>query len=396
MSRLTDLLRRVEQLNPDLAKELIGEFRSLTDRRAFGLNFERHVPETFELANRKVRRGDKVRFLPERSQPAKDIDGRIWLVRRIEGRGVERTADLVELGAAEQPAIAQRRVEDLAVVAEYGDPIYPGLVSTGKVERGGDKPFHAVINAENYHALKALLFAYEGKVDCIYIDPPYNTRDKDWKYNNDYVDADDAYKHSKWLAMMERRLILAKRLLNPRSSVLLLTIDDNELHRLGLLVEQTFHGTKQQIVSVTISPRGRSTADDFSQTNEYILVVYVGLAGVSLPTGSGVDDEIRWRYLRRNDVESARGTPKGGPRQFYPIYVENETMRIVNIGEPLGHDDSLDAIPTIAGTTPVFPIREDGTHMNWGLTGPSLGSALTRGFVRVSPGRDPNQPFTFA
>jgi len=98
-------------------------------------------------------------------------------------------------------------------VAEFRDPIYPGLVSTGRVERGGDKPFHTVINAENFHALQLLLYTHEGKVDAIYIDPPYNTGAKDWKYNNDYIDADDSYRHSKWLAFMERRLKLARRLL---------------------------------------------------------------------------------------------------------------------------------------------------------------------------------------
>jgi hypothetical protein len=71
-------------------------------------------------------------------------------------------------------------------VAEFRDTIYPGLVSTGKVERDGSKPFHTVINGENYHALKALTYTHRGKVDVIYIDPPYNTGAKDWKYNNDY------------------------------------------------------------------------------------------------------------------------------------------------------------------------------------------------------------------
>ena len=87
-------------------------------------------------------------------------------------------------------------VDDLVVVAEFRDFIYPGLISTGKVECGGDKPFHTVINAENYHALKALTYTHRSAMDVIYIDPPYNTRDKDWKYNNDYVDAVDLYRHS--------------------------------------------------------------------------------------------------------------------------------------------------------------------------------------------------------
>lgn len=65
-------------------------------------------------------------------------------------------------------------VDDVVPVAEYDQPIYAGLKETGRVERGGDKPYQVVINGENYHALETLAFAYAGKVDCIYIDPPYN------------------------------------------------------------------------------------------------------------------------------------------------------------------------------------------------------------------------------
>ena len=80
--------------------------------------------------------------------------------------------------------------------------------------------WHILIEADNYHALQLLEYLYAGKVDCIYIDPPYNTGAKDWKYNNDYVDGADTYRHSKWLSMMERRLKLAKKILNPHGSVL--------------------------------------------------------------------------------------------------------------------------------------------------------------------------------
>ena len=85
-------------------------------------------------------------------------------------------ADLVQQQAPEaEHQIASRTVDDLVVVAEFRDPIYPGLVSTGKVECGGDRPFHTVINAENFYALQVLLYTHAGKVDAIYIDPPYNT-----------------------------------------------------------------------------------------------------------------------------------------------------------------------------------------------------------------------------
>ena len=234
MSRLSSLLRQLDALDPQLGTDLKREVQALSGRRAFGLNFERHIPETVELPSRPVRRGDKVRFLPQRGEKPHSVDGRVWRVDWI-GRtshgGVAHLVRRQDSGA--EPEIAQRAVEDLVVIAEFRDPIYPGLVSTGEVERGGDRPFHILINAENFHALQILLYTHESKIDAIYIDPPYNTGARDWKYNNNYVDTDDGYRHSKWLAMMERRLRLAKRLLNPENSVLIVTIDEKGVSPAG-------------------------------------------------------------------------------------------------------------------------------------------------------------------
>jgi adenine-specific DNA-methyltransferase len=240
---LNDLLRELRAREPALARDLEREVSALADRRAFGLNFERHLPEVVELPGRKVRKGDKVRVLSPRGRATKKPDERLWRVV-----GMDRSARAAKLEMVDPSGDGEKReertafIDDLVVVAQSRDPIYPGLVSTGKVERGGDRPFHAVINAENLHALETLLFTHRGKIDCIYIDPPYNTGAKDWKYNNDYVEGDDMYRHSKWLAFMERRLILAKELLNPTDSALVVTIDEKEYLRLGLLLEQTFPG----------------------------------------------------------------------------------------------------------------------------------------------------------
>ncbi len=154
------------------------------------------------------------------------------------------------------------------MIADFREPIYPGLRSTETVEQGGGKPFHLVINGENFHVLEALTFAHRGRVDCIYIDPPYNTRDKDWKYNNDYVDSDDAYRHSKWLAMMERRLLVARELLKPDNSVLIVTIDEKEYLRLGLLLQQIFVGQKIQMVSSVINGQGSARKSQMSRVDE--------------------------------------------------------------------------------------------------------------------------------
>jgi adenine-specific DNA-methyltransferase len=146
------------------------------------------------------------------------------------------------------------------------------------VERGGDRPCHLVIKGENHHALQTLLYPYEGTVDCIYIDPPFNSGARDWKYNNDYVAKDDAYRHSKWLAFIEKRLRLAKRLLNPASSVVIVAIDENEAARLRLLLEQIFPASKIQMVNVLINPAGASIIDQFSRVDEHLLFVHVGTA----------------------------------------------------------------------------------------------------------------------
>ena len=152
MSRLTDLIAKAKTKDPQLGADLEREFRVLSSRLSFGLNFERHSPEAVELPQRQVRRGDKVRVLPPRGSTAKG-DQRLWLVTKIHKANKSADLELLDEAQAEMQVVA---LDDLVVVAEFRDTIYPGLVSTGKVSRGGDKPWHTVINAENYHALKAL------------------------------------------------------------------------------------------------------------------------------------------------------------------------------------------------------------------------------------------------
>ena len=168
MSRLTDLIAKAKAMDAQLGTDLEQEIGILSSRLPYGLNFERHSPEVVELPLRPVRKGDKVRVLPERGSTQRG-DQRLWQVKAL--YKTKKTAELELLGTAttETSVVA---LDDLVVIAEFRDTIYPGLVSTGKVERGGDKPFHTVINGENYHVLKALTYTHRGKVDVIYIDPP--------------------------------------------------------------------------------------------------------------------------------------------------------------------------------------------------------------------------------
>lgn len=388
MSRLTDLLRQARKADPQLGKELEEEVAALMKRRSFGLVFEQHQPEAVELPGRKVRRGDKVRVLPPRGEVMKG-DQRLWKVEKVEAVGGGRVAHLTEIGAAE-PQAQTVLVEDLVVVAEFNDRVYPGLVETGRVERGGpDKPFHTVINAENYHALEMLTYTHRGKVDCIYIDPPYNTGAKDWKYSNDYVASDDDYRHSKWLAFMERRLEIAKELLNPADSVLIVTIDEKEYARLALLLEQTFPEARIQMISIQINPAAVARLGYFGRSDEYCFLVMLGAAGVrELPLspewittrGRTHRGEIRWDLLRRSGSSPTR---HGHPEGFYPIFIASDGSRIVEIGDPIGVGVSREDTVPPSGTIAVWPIRQDGSEGRWGFKPETARTALERGFLRL-------------
>ncbi|MCA3158571.1 MAG: site-specific DNA-methyltransferase [Burkholderiales bacterium] len=382
MSRLTDLIAKAKAKDSQLGADLEREFKALSTRLAFGLNFERHSPEAVELPLRPMRKGDKVRVLPPRGSVKKG-DQRLWQVKTI--HKAKKTAEL-ELMGVERAETQTVALDDLVVVAEFRDTIYPGLVSTGKVERGDDKPFHTVINGENYHVLKALTYTHRGKVDAIYIDPPYNTGAKDWKYNNDYVESDDQYRHSKWLAMMERRLLVAKELLNPADSVLIVTIDEKEYLRLGLLLEQTFPEGRLQMITSVISSQASIRAGAFSRCEEFIFFVSIGAAAVGKSTDDMLNEgqsetksQLWFQYVR---------TGKGQIREareglFFPIFISPNDGRIVSIGDaiPLDVDKSTIAVPE--GLAVIWPQRADGREGYWRTSPPNARARLEKGLLRL-------------
>jgi len=383
MSRLTDLIAQAKAKDTQLGADLEREFKALSTRLPFGLNFERHSPEAVELPLRPIRKGDKVRVLPPRGTVKKG-DQRLWQVKTI--HKAQKTAEL-ELMGVETAEIQSVALDDLVVVAEFRDTIYPGLVSTGKVERGGDRPFHTVINGENYHVLKALTYTHRGKVDAIYIDPPYNTGAKDWKYNNDYVEDDDQYRHSKWLAMMERRLLVAKDLLKPNCSALIITIDEKEYLRLGLLLEQVFVDADIQMISSVIFPSGSSRAGRFSRTDEYIYFCFFGAASVKHWKSDMLRDpeqadlqSVRWNGLIRNGEGSLRSRI---PSLFYPIFIDEKTGALHSVGEPLSPNSSRHDVRAPKGTLAIFPVDGSGRELMWRLHPPTLRDFLKKGYAKL-------------
>lgn len=367
-SYIDNLLSKID--DESLRNQLTNEFNKLRDNKEFGLVFERHIPEYVRLYKREITEGAHVQLRASKSDD-------IFTVREVQGKKA--------VIADKDSSIRNEKIDDLVVVIRHGDSIYPGLVEVDRIERGGDKPFHTVINAENYHALQLLLYTHEGKVDCIYIDPPYNTGAKDWKYNNDYVDSEDRYRHSKWLSFMEKRLLLAKKLLNPASSGLILTIDEKEYRRVGILLEQIFPSSKIQMVSSVINAKGIIRANELTRTNEFVYFVSIGEQELVPELIDDSEKKVRWASLRRTDIQSARGTKKGGVEQFYPIYVNDKTDKIEKVGDFLTPEEDYSKAPKVKGCTAIFPIREkDNLEMNWGLTKSSLEERLEKGYVKLT------------
>lgn len=380
-------------------RQLAADIRAFAAQRQFGLVFEHNRPERLRLYGKPIMKGDVVQVLPERGKKEDSNSQLLWLVNTVRG-------GVVDLKPYQSPSYDENEceprsvaVDDVVPVAEYDQPIYAGLKETGRVERGGDKPYQVVINGENYHALETLAFAYAGKVDCIYIDPPYNTGARDWKYNNDYVDGSDAYRHSKWLAFMERRLKLAKQLLNPNDSVLIVTIDEKEYLRLGLLLEQVFPEAHIQMVSIVINPNGVARDKEMYRLEEYAFYVYVGDAGPSMledPLFTSdinqrkeiADDAIsrskrgvRWEWLMRGGSNSDR---LHSPGCFYPVYIDPKKKRIVEVGDSLPIDQHPSSEFDKEGLFTAWPIaRGTGAEKVWQMNPGNLRKLVVQGLAKV-------------
>ncbi len=368
MSKIHDLLERVEDTS--LRSVLKEEFDRIQKHKKFGLVFEEHLPECTPLWGVKIRRGMTV--------ARKDGDfNDVLQVQRIKD-GVA-TCWHASANAAEDIAL-----EDLIPIARFGDPIYPVLTPLDAVENApGDKLWHTLIQADNYHALQLLEYLYKGKVDCIYIDPPYNTGAHDWKYNNDYVDDNDTYRHSKWLSMMQKRLKLAKKLLNPKDSVLIVAIDEKEYLHLGCLLEEMFPEARIQMVSDVISSHGSWRDNSFARCNEYLFYLYFGSASICFGKDdmlhSVVHNEVRWDGLVRR---GATGKRTARPNQFYPVFFDKHTGKYAGVGESLPLAMKREDAPVPDGCFAVFPISSTGTEGAWGVGRETFLSKIEKGYIR--------------
>ncbi len=233
-------------------------------------------------------------------------------------------------------------------------------------------PWNFIIEGDNLQALHILEKTHKGKIDCIYIDPPYNTGAKDWKYNNNYVDSNDTYRHSKWLSMMSARLKKAKILLK-ENGVLVCAIDENELGTTLLLLEDVFgQGYAIDPITVIHNPRGVQ-GDNFSYVNEYAIFVYKKGQKV-IETRAVLDDDVDWSPLRNWGTESLRND---AANCFYPIYVKDD--KIVGFGDDITNQMDIHPHQTEYigdNVYAIYPIDIQGIERKWRYSRQSVESIV--------------------
>lgn len=249
---------------------------------------------------------------------------------------------------------------------------------TSKKVPGNNSNNNVIIEGDNYHALSVLNYTHRKKVDLIYIDPPYNTGARDWKYNNDYVDKEDSYRHSKWLSFMAKRLLLSRNLLTEEGFIAC-AIDHYELFTLGSLMDSIFgEHNRIGIVTVVHKPEGRQFANFLSPSNEFMLLYAKNKQSAAFQEvvldkdkeqEFNLTDE-RGNYKLKNFIRLTDGKyslRENKPDGFYPIYVSSDLKEF-----------SLKELP---GYREALPITDRGVERVWKTFGDTFMQKVADGAI---------------
>lgn len=212
-------------------------------------------------------------------------------------------------------------------------PVFKELKDKAIISDDAEAPNHILIEGDNLHALTALTYTHKGKVDVIYIDPPYNTGNNDFIYNDSYVDIEDTFRHSKWLSFIEKRIKLAFVLLED-SGTLFISIDDNEVAQLKLLCNEIFSEKNFVACLPTImNLKGNNDQLGFAGTHEYTLVYAKNIQNVNFNELSIDDEELeKWskdEYGFYKEGANLKATGVNAPRHkrpnlYFPLFISED------------------------------------------------------------------------
>lgn len=382
MAAIDELIRQIP--DPILRQRISDEVAVLSQNKKFGLVFDEHLPECTPLYGIKIKRN---MFVTDRN------DGEIkniYAVLKVKD-GIATCRHKIS------GEISERNIDELVAVAQLGEPIFPVLSKVDQIQNAPESDlWHTLIEADNYHALQLLEYLYAGQVDCVYIDPPYNTGKDEWKYNDAFIDSSDHWSHSKWLSMMKKRLMITRRLLSSKGA-LIISIGYQEINRLVLLCEELF--PEKQVVTVTVQTSGGKPSGGFNYLHEYLVFV-VPPEFQSNELGF-VGGKARTPF---EGLTLATFSQSQRPNQTYPIFVDKKTMHVIGCGKSLteriedgsytGEKDDFNFDYTEApdGCEAIWPITSKGDKCVWRLISSRFMEDWNKGYIKVSVNRSKKNP----
>lgn len=263
-------------------------------------------------------------------------------IMQLEGLTNEEKASLVELLRSQKKygLVWEDKPEEIETRLVDELPVLTEVTERAIVSKSPDAPNHILIEGDNLEALTALAYTHEGKIDVIYIDPPYNTGNKDFVYNDSYVDREDGYRHSKWLSFMNKRLQIAKSLLSS-GGVIFISIDDNEQAQLKLLCDEVF-GAKNFVATLPtiMNLKGNQDEFGFAGTHEYTLIYCLSYDYCVIGQLPLEDEELDdWQIDEKGYYKKGANLKSTGinapkekrPNLYYPILVNKITSSVSTI-----------------------------------------------------------------
>lgn len=226
-------------------------------------------------------------------------------IRTLDGLTNEEKSSLLQLLYAHKKygLVWEEKTEDVEEKLRNELPVLNEVKDRAIISEDDKAPNHIIIEGDNLEALTTLTYTHEGKIDVIYIDPPYNTGNKDFVYNDSYVDSDDSYRHSKWLSFMNKRLKIAKRLLSDKG-IILISINDIELYNLKILLDSIMGEGNFLANFIWQSTPGSNTGEDIKTVTEYVLAYSKNISEVHVNQIDILDDA---KYNLEDEYVEYRG-----------------------------------------------------------------------------------------
>lgn len=301
-----------------------------------------------------------------------------------------------ELTEKKYGLIWEKHEENVDVQIRTNVPVFTEVKEKEIIGIPNSKNFNFLLEGDNLHSLKLLEKTHKGKVDVIYIDPPYNTGGKDFIYDDNYIESLDGFRHSKWLSFMSERLKIASKLLTS-DGVLVISIGYHEVNNLMLLCEEIF--SNKQITCVTVQTSGGKPNGGFTFVQEYLVYITPESFMPNSMSFTGGKERSPFEGLTLSTFDKTTR-----PNQTYPIFIDNKTMKIVGVGKSLTErindgdyigeksDFIFDYSEAPEGTTAIFPYSSKGEECVWRLIPSRLLSDWKKGYIKVGKNNYKDNP----